>query len=259
MKRFFSLPLSAIIFLPFFVLAQQAPKVKTVITRTDFTIDENSVVKDEQGNVIAKDDYYKAAQTGNYSFKPVKDKQGKVMEFTLVPNSKIDSTKNKNRVTISTTNPAAFSGLLPGANLPSFKAKNLTGETILSESLKGKIVVFNFWLTRFPACIETIPEWNKLFLKYENNPNVVFLAPTGERTDSVKAFMSEDSTGFFYSVIPDAKDLINKFNVRTYPSNIIFDQQGKVFASKSCWNNSLVSKLDGDIRKLLASNSQGKH
>jgi peroxiredoxin len=258
MARIVAYHLVVILFLPFWVFAQQQPKVKTVVTRTNFTIDDNSVVKDEQGKVIAKEDYYKAAQTGDYSFKPVKDKQGKVMEFTLVPNSKIDTAKNKNRVTISTTNPEAFSGLLPGASLPFFRAKNLTGETVLSESLKGKIVVFNFWLTRFPACIETMPEWNKLFLKYENNPNVVFIAPTGEKADSVKAFMSEDSTGFFYSVIPDAKDLINKFNVRTYPSNIIFDQHGRVYASKSCWNNSLVSKLDADIRKLLAQSNQLK-
>jgi len=258
MKQLIAFIFLYILGFPFVALAQQNPKIKTIVTRTDFTLDENSIIKNEQGNRIGKAEFYEAVESHDYAFKPVKDKQGKIIEFTMVPNSKIDTSKNKNRVSITTSDPRAFSGLLPGSSMPIFNTQNLTGEKILSESLKGKIVIFNFWLTRYAPCIETLPAWNKLFLKYEHNPNIVFLAPTGEKIDSVKAFMSEDSTGFFYSVIPDAKDLLTKFNIKSYPSNIIFDQNGKVFTSKSCWNNDLVNKLDIDIQKLLTKNNVTK-
>ncbi|MFT3902919.1 MAG: TlpA disulfide reductase family protein [Niabella sp.] len=49
------------------------------------------------------------------------------------------------------------------------------GDTITGSSLKGKVVFVNVWATWCPPCIAEMPSIGKLYQKFKNNPDVMFL------------------------------------------------------------------------------------
>ena len=63
---------------------------------------------------------------------------------------------------------------LIGKKADPFSVTDINGNTISLESLKGKIVVINFWFVECKPCIMEIPELNKIVDLYKDK-EVVFL------------------------------------------------------------------------------------
>jgi cytochrome oxidase Cu insertion factor (SCO1/SenC/PrrC family) len=51
---------------------------------------------------------------------------------------------------------------------PDFSFKDLNGNLITNESMKGKIVVIKCWYIHCAACIKEFPEVNNLVRKYKD-------------------------------------------------------------------------------------------
>ena len=73
-----------------------------------------------------------------------------------------------------------------GMTAPNFTAKDINGDAINFEDLKGKVVVLNFWFIGCPACIAETPKLNQLTEKFADEADVVFIALTYEPTGKVK-------------------------------------------------------------------------
>ena len=56
---------------------------------------------------------------------------------------------------------------------PNFLLKNLSGESVSLDHLKGKIVLVDFWATWCPPCRKSIPELIELQKKYQEEGLVV--------------------------------------------------------------------------------------
>jgi len=57
-----------------------------------------------------------------------------------------------------------------GTPAPKFEIIDMDGNRINSENTKGKVVFLNFWFTTCKPCIMEIPDLNKIYQKYKNNP-----------------------------------------------------------------------------------------
>jgi thiol-disulfide isomerase/thioredoxin len=55
-----------------------------------------------------------------------------------------------------------------GDKAPAFSLKDNEGKTFSSESLKGKVVVLNFWATWCPPCRAEIPAFKNVYEKYKD-------------------------------------------------------------------------------------------
>jgi thiol-disulfide isomerase/thioredoxin len=62
--------------------------------------------------------------------------------------------------------------------IANFSLTTLKGETVTAESLKGKVLVINFWATWCGPCRAEMPEIQKFYDKYKNDPDVAFLSMT---------------------------------------------------------------------------------
>jgi len=80
---------------------------------------------------------------------------------------------------------------------PAFNLRDLDGKDWTLNSLRGKIVVLNFWFTTCLPCIKEMPELNALVAAYSDMP-VIFLALTFNNREQVKAFHEKTGLAMCY-------------------------------------------------------------
>lgn len=141
---------------------------------------------------------------------------------------------------------------MEGKPSPSFEAVTVSGKKVSAESLKGKIVVVNFWFVGCPPCHEEIPLLNRLENEYQDNKNVVFLSFSRSTTSDTKNFLTKNK--FDYETVADAKNIANNFNVSGYPSHFIIDEKGILrFASIGASDD--IEKVLGQKLKSIMNNT----
>jgi tetratricopeptide (TPR) repeat protein len=110
---------------------------------------------------------------------------------------------------------------------PQFKASSLDGKTFDLKSLRGRIVVLNMWYIGCGPCRKEIPALNEIAREFKDK-GVVFLAPTPDLPDALKHFLK--TMPFDYNIVAEADDVLDLFNVATFPTHIVIDRDGQVEA-----------------------------
>ena len=113
-----------------------------------------------------------------------------------------------------------------GTKAPAFTATLLTGETLDSRSLLGKVVVLKFWYVACGPCRQEIPQLNQMVDEFKEQP-VVFLGLALDGPEKLRAFLEE--MPYRYQVVPNAQPIIDAFGGTTYyPTHVVIDTRGVV-------------------------------
>jgi thiol-disulfide isomerase/thioredoxin len=229
-----------------------AQQVRTTITRTNYAVDENSVIKDSSGRQITKIEFYEAVVSGNYQFKPVKDKAGNVVEYVLIRCEKKD---NNIKINVSSSSQCAPTTVLTVGQLaPEFYGKDMTDTmTYDFNYYKGrKVVVLNFWFTTCAPCVRELPDLNRLYDRYKDRADIVFVAPTFEFAENIDSFLVTHP--FNYPILPEAYEAIKNYKAVAYPLNVIIDFDGRIAYVSAGGLPGIEYLLDKKIRDLLGIN-----
>lgn len=71
--------------------------------------------------------------------------------------------------------------------------KNINGETVSINDLKGKVVVMNFWATWCPPCIAEMPSLQHLHEELKSEKDIVFMAiEVDQNIDKAAKFMAKN-------------------------------------------------------------------
>jgi thiol-disulfide isomerase/thioredoxin/tetratricopeptide (TPR) repeat protein len=119
--------------------------------------------------------------------------------------------------------------LAPNADLaPDFAATDLKGNIVHLSDFKGKLVVMNIWGIGCGPCIAEMPELNKLVKQYSDHPNVLFIALSADKTESLLRFFK--SRQFEYRVLNNANNMGDKFNTNALPVHIVIGKDGEIIS-----------------------------
>jgi thiol-disulfide isomerase/thioredoxin len=99
---------------------------------------------------------------------------------------------------------------------PEFSVTRLVGAVITSSELKGRIVVLDFWATWCAPCRQEFPKLEKLYRRYQSNPNVTFLAIDVNRDDETpeKARAFVKKTGYTIPIAYDSNEVVTRLKPR---------------------------------------------
>lgn len=97
------------------------------------------------------------------------------------------------------------------------------------DSLRGKVVVMNFWATWCPPCIREMPSLNKLFLDLKSNKGIVFMAiDVDVDIKGAAKFMAKNK--FDLPLYTLHSPLPAELETNSIPMTVILDKNGKVAA-----------------------------
>jgi thiol-disulfide isomerase/thioredoxin len=105
----------------------------------------------------------------------------------------------------------------------------LKGDPLRLSSLRGKVIVMDFWATWCGPCRVQHPLYEQVKSKFADKDDVIFLAiNTDEDLTTVQPFL--ESNKWATNTVYFEDGLSNLLKVGSIPTTIIFDKQGQVFS-----------------------------
>ena len=115
----------------------------------------------------------------------------------------------------------------PAAPQASFST--LGGEKLALDSLRGKVVLVNFWATSCPGCIKEMPDLVKTWQTYHSRGlETIAVAMSYDPPEYVRQFADKNALPF--TIALDAGGAVAQAfgNVRLTPTTFVIDKQGKI-------------------------------
>ncbi len=111
---------------------------------------------------------------------------------------------------------------------PQYEYVSLTGEPLSAESLRGKVVLVNFWATWCLPCRVEMPALDAMHRRHADSGFVVVgLAVDRVSTEQVRAFVTERGVSYpIAHVGPEAEAAFG--GVQGYPMSFLLDRTGRI-------------------------------
>ncbi|GHN01376.1 hypothetical protein WSM22_28650 [Cytophagales bacterium WSM2-2] len=178
-----------------------------------------------------------------------------------IKSGKFDSiSKFENGATVRTLVPMAPPRKTPfipksnpviGSPFPEFNLKRVDGKEVSFSSLKGKLVVINFWYIGCKYCVEEIPILNKVVKHYQDNKDVIFLALSSDDRFHLNKFLTNHE--FLYQTLVLSRELNEDTGILLFPTHLIVDKKG-IIKEVIVGDQEIEKKLIGAIDNVMAGN-----
>jgi len=116
---------------------------------------------------------------------------------------------------------------LAGTPMPPFELKALDGKLINSSTLKGRVVLLNFWATWCGPCKEEMPSLAKLKHHFRNNDLCLLTITADLQPEAIKAFLKILKVDFPV-LLDKTNDVSHAYMARALPLTVLIDQEGKL-------------------------------
>ena len=120
---------------------------------------------------------------------------------------------------------------------PDFTLCTLQGDSITLSSLKGKIVILDFWATWCGPCKASFPAMHKASLLFDKKDVVFLFINTLEKRKDLKTIVQNylSEKGYDFTVLFDMQDrmtkkysVIESYGAKGIPAKYIIDAKGNI-------------------------------
>ena len=142
-----------------------------------------------------------------------------------------------------------------GKMLPKIKMSSISGRSITNRTLRGKVIVIDFWATWCPPCRKASPIMQKMHVKYGKRGLVVIGAdvleqvPANKLASTAKGYAKGHKYTYLFTFNNDA--LAKQLGITGIPTMLIVDKRGRIAKVVVGYGAGLQGMLESTISKLL--------
>jgi len=145
--------------------------------------------------------------------------------------------------------PAFAAALEVGQVPPDVAMKTLAGKPISLASLRGKVVLIDFWASWCAPCKEEMPFLERLQKRHGDRLVIVGVSVDNERANA-EQFVRELKVTF--PIVHDGKHTVaDQYKPPRMPTSFILDREGKVRFVHAGFHKDDIAKIEREIAKLL--------
>jgi peroxiredoxin len=142
------------------------------------------------------------------------------------------------------------SALDAGARLPEIGLTDLSGKRVDVASLKGKVVLVDFWATWCAPCKQEMPVLERLYQKYKDRGFTVVGVSVDQESTNVGSFLKQLKVSF--PIVHDkVHEVANRFHPPRMPSSYVVDRNGVVRYVHGGFRSGDDAKLESELNTLL--------
>ena len=199
--------------------------------------------------------YYMRYDTGRMSYEELKSTYGALSERVKLYGDTKDIEKEIENL----------ANVQPGATAPDFTAQDINGKQFTMSSLKGKVVIIDFWASWCKPCRASNPHMLELYKKYHDRGlEMVYVSDDDSNADAWRKAVSEDQLtgdGFHHVLrgmkwdrskgaagIDHTNDISDKYAIHYLPTKYLIDREGKIVCKI---NEGEDKNLDETLERLL--------
>lgn len=148
--------------------------------------------------------------------------------------------------------PAAFLPPTFPRPAPAFAVRDLDGRPITLDSLRGRVVLLDFWATWCAPCLKSMPELEALHRRYSGRGLTVLGVSTDEGgIDLVRKFARARKVTYPIALDDERDPAWAAYRVKAVPSAYLIDREGRIVAQ---WTGAAPAKkqLEALLAGLLA-------
>jgi peroxiredoxin len=139
---------------------------------------------------------------------------------------------------------------------PNFALKDIHGNTVTLESLRGKVVLLNFWTKTCGPCLEEMPELAELTKIVRDRTDVAIVTVSvDDSAEEIKPTLQtvlREEPPFAVLLDPGSQIVNGKFGTRLFPETWLIDKRGVIrarFDGAREWTNPLVVDFIDALRR----------
>jgi peroxiredoxin len=142
---------------------------------------------------------------------------------------------------------------------PDFTVDTLAHGKVSLSSLRGKVVVLNFWTKNCRPCLEEMPALAEFAGTLRSSTDIVVLTvSTDENLEDVRATLQSvigAGVPFIAGVDPESNIVADKYGTKLYPETWVIDPRGVIrarFDGPRDWTSPLVRQLVTELTEPLS-------
>jgi thiol-disulfide isomerase/thioredoxin len=121
----------------------------------------------------------------------------------------------------------AFAGDESGQPAPRFRAKTTAGTQFNNESIKGKVVLFEFWTTWCQYCEAEASLVDDIAKEFADKGLIVLAVDVLEPDQRVKKYLADHPRSVPIVLTKDT-NLAAMYNAQSYPIYVVIDRDGNI-------------------------------
>jgi cytochrome c biogenesis protein CcmG, thiol:disulfide interchange protein DsbE len=136
------------------------------------------------------------------------------------------------------------------AQAPAFAVPTQSG-TVSLDSLRGKVVLLDFWASWCEPCRKSFPWLRYLQNQYRDQGLVVVGINLDKKRSAAQTFLEKNGAGFTIGFDSTAATAV-AYSVKGMPSTFLVDRSGQIVYSHIGYDDKHVDSIESLLPKLLA-------